>query len=213
MCDLEFIFSKKRLEHYQSINEHFENLKLISKIIPKIAILEIYLRNALDYEISLDNQEWIKTSGNPFLLAKINEIKDKENLEHHQILSRLSLGAVAGLIREYKVQNKIFNLKTFDFRKYSSSNRNFFIYENTKQGFDNIDKVNIILNLLHTLRNRTCHFENLLKINKVDNKLYPRISTKEKGTNIGLMPENIEYFLDDLICLINKDLLDYFTRG
>lgn len=60
----------------------------------------------------------------------------------------------------------------------------FFIYENTKQGFDNIDKVNIVLNLLHTLRNRACHFENLLKIRENDNKLYPRISTKEKGTNI-----------------------------
>lgn len=78
---------------------------------------------------------------------------------------------------------------------------------------DNIDKVNIVLNLLHTLRNRACHFENLLKIRENDNKLYPRISTKEKGTNIGLMPDKIENFLNDLICLINKDLLDYLNRG
>ncbi|EBF6019875.1 hypothetical protein FI603_02835 [Campylobacter coli] len=111
------------------------------------------------------------------------------------------------------MQNKILDLSAFDFRKYSSSNRNFFIYENTKQGFDNIDKVNIVLNLLHTLRNRACHFENLLKIRENDNKLYPRISTKEKGTNIGLMPDKIENFLNDLICLINKDLLDYLNRG
>ncbi|HEC2745808.1 TPA: hypothetical protein R2M19_000326, partial [Campylobacter jejuni] len=120
---------------------------------PKIAILEIYLRNVLDYELSSNCKEWIKTSDNPFLLAKINEFKDKDSLEPHQILSRLSLGAVAKLIISYKVQNKILDLRAFDFRKYSSSNRNFFIYENTKQGFDNIDKVNIVLNLLHTLRN------------------------------------------------------------
>nr|HDV6435830.1 hypothetical protein [Campylobacter jejuni] len=120
---------------------------------PKIAILEIYLRNVLDYELSSNCKEWIKTSDNPFLLAKINEFKDKDSLEPHQILSRLSLGVVAKLIISYKVQNKILDLRAFDFRKYSSSNRNFFIYENTKQGFDNIDKVNIVLNLLHTLRN------------------------------------------------------------
>lgn len=35
MLDLDFIFSKQRLEHYKDINEHFENLKLISKIMPK----------------------------------------------------------------------------------------------------------------------------------------------------------------------------------
>ncbi|AJC91477.1 MULTISPECIES: hypothetical protein [Campylobacter] len=209
MQDLEFIFSKQRLEYYKDINEHFENLKLISKIIPKIAILEIYIRNALDYELSFKCKEWIKISDNPFLLAKINEFKDKESLEPHQILSRLSLGVVAKLIVSYKVQNKILELKTFDFRKYSPSNRNFFIYKNTKQGFDNIDKVNIVLNLLHTLRNRACHFENLLKLRENNNKLYPRISTKEKGTNIGLMPDKIEDFLNDLICGINKDLLDY----
>ncbi|EAI5917145.1 hypothetical protein B9M62_03930 [Campylobacter coli] len=213
MLGLEFIFSKQRLEHYKDINEHFENLKLISKIMPKIAILEIYLRNALDYELNSNCKEWIKTSDNPFLLAKINEFKDKDSLEPHQILSRLSLGVVAKLIISYKVQNKILDLRAFDFRKYSSSNRNFFIYENTKQGFDNIDKVNIVLNLLHTFRNRACHFENLLKIRENDNKLYPRISTKEKGTNIGLMPDKIENFLNDLICLINKDLLDYLNRG
>ncbi|EAJ0326373.1 hypothetical protein YZ31_05815 [Campylobacter lari] len=141
-------------------------------------------------------------------MAKINEFKDKESLEPHQILSRLSLGVVAKLVVSYKVQNKILELKTFDFRKYSPSNRNFFIYKNTKQGFDNIDKVNIVLNLLHTLRNRACHFENLLKLRENNNKLYPRISTKEKGTNIGLMPDKIEDFLNDLICGINKDLLD-----
>ncbi|MCV3474007.1 hypothetical protein L8X33_06415 [Campylobacter sp. CNRCH_2014_2849] len=60
MQDLEFIFSKQRLEYYKDINEHFENLKLISKIIPKIAILEIYIRNALDYELSFKCKEWIK---------------------------------------------------------------------------------------------------------------------------------------------------------
>ncbi|HED6096498.1 TPA: hypothetical protein R5W39_000353, partial [Campylobacter jejuni] len=144
MLGLEFIFSKQRLEHYKDINEHFENLKLISKIMPKIAILEIYLRNALDYELNSNCKEWIKTSDNPFLLAKINEFKDKDSLKPHQILSRLSLGVVAKLIISYKVQNKILDLRAFDFRKYSSSNRNFFIYENTKQGFDNIDKVNIV---------------------------------------------------------------------
>lgn len=69
MLDLDFIFSKQRLEHYKDINEHFENLKLISKIIPKIAILEIYLRNALDYELSSNCKEWIKTSDNPFFIG------------------------------------------------------------------------------------------------------------------------------------------------
>jgi len=95
MRDLEFIFSKQRLGHYKDINEHFENLKFISRIIPKIATLEIYLRNVLDYELSSSCKEWVKTSNNPFLLAKINEFKDKDSLEAYQILSRISLGVVA----------------------------------------------------------------------------------------------------------------------
>ncbi|EAH5296730.1 hypothetical protein D8W07_02595 [Campylobacter jejuni] len=70
MLGLEFIFSKQRLEHCKDINEHFENLKLISKIMPKIAILEIYLRNALDYELNSNCKEWIKISDNPFYWLK-----------------------------------------------------------------------------------------------------------------------------------------------
>lgn len=45
--DLKKCLSNTRLQSYKNLDEHFKNLKLISKLSPKIGILEIALRNYL----------------------------------------------------------------------------------------------------------------------------------------------------------------------
>lgn len=57
------LLSKERLRSYDyDISKHYENLKLVGKITPKIATLEIILRNKLDQKLSEYNRHWIEES-------------------------------------------------------------------------------------------------------------------------------------------------------
>ena len=109
---------------------------------------------------------------------ELSKIKNRENaiaLTHHQYLSRLTLGIIIRTIRSKKLQNKIINLKTMKFKKYDLSNRDCFYLSNGKSSsFNNINKVDIVLSLLHNLRNRCYHWENILKTTQ---KMQHNIST------------------------------------
>ncbi|EOA2510131.1 hypothetical protein ACT5EH_001248 [Campylobacter upsaliensis] len=186
MENLEFLLSKERLNHYNNnIDEHFANLRLIGKLTAKIATLEIVLRNMLDYELSKNDKEWIGNSQDNKIIEariKILNTSGKESLTHHQYLSRLSLGVIVYLIKKEKLQNQIINLKTMKFKKYDKSNKDYFFFENGKRSFfNNINKANIVLSLLHTLRNRSYHWENILKLRYENNIVFPRITTTIKG--------------------------------
>ena len=61
---LTILLSKERLQSYSSIQEHFENLQLIANITPKLATIEIALRNLLDHELSKIDSNWIENSTN-----------------------------------------------------------------------------------------------------------------------------------------------------
>lgn len=117
------------------------------------------------------------------------------------------LGELVKLIDEYKVKHYMFNLEGMDFREYHWSNRNFFHINKKKNKFSNVEKVNIALNLIRTIRNRAFHWENLFKTRCFNGEIYPRITHKEKDTNIGIMPEKILLFLDDLLNSIQNDLI------
>lgn len=55
------LFSQIRLSSYDNnIVKHYDNLKLVGKITPKIATLEIILRNKLDNKLSEQDSNWIK---------------------------------------------------------------------------------------------------------------------------------------------------------
>ena len=57
------LFSQIRLSSYNNnIIKHYDNLKLIGKITPKIATLEIILRNKLDSKLTEKDNDWIKNS-------------------------------------------------------------------------------------------------------------------------------------------------------
>ncbi|EBD1747180.1 hypothetical protein KGS15_001845, partial [Campylobacter jejuni] len=71
------LFSQIRLSSYDNnIVKHYDNLKCVGKITPKLATLEIILRNKLDNKLSEKDNDWIKNSND----EKIK--KSKEEIEH-----------------------------------------------------------------------------------------------------------------------------------
>ena len=197
------------------IQSYYENRLLTLRAGHKIAEIEIYLRNMLDFCLNkLEGKDWIKT---PRSLALIKE-KGKIPLQDKtpsQILSSLMLGELIELIGEYKVRHYMFDLRDMDFKKYHWSNNGFFKINGKKTFFSNVSKVEIVLNLIRDIRNRYFHWENLTKVTvKEDGKVYPRITTiypknqiKSYQTNIGIAPEKILVFLDDLIDNINNQVM------
>ncbi|WP_309136174.1 CAAX protease [Helicobacter pylori] len=208
------ILSRERLDTYDNLEQYKENLKLISFITPKISNLEIYLRNALDYCLTqIKGSDWVFNEST--LTPLIKELKEKKKeITHSLILSKMSLGAVVRLIFCYKLEGVILDLRAYRFRAYYHENKDTLLIKNRKQNLSNYAKAHIALNLLWTIRNRTYHWENLLKIQP--NKR-PRIATPFNGKTenilmdrilvIGIEPNKITLFLDDLIKSIgNKNL-------
>ncbi|WRA21748.1 CAAX protease [Helicobacter pylori] len=214
--DITLILSEERLAAYDSLEQYKENLKLISFITPKISNLEIYLRNALDYCLTqIKGSEWVFNENS--LTNLINEQKEKKKeITHSLILSKMSLGAVIRLIFCYKLEGVILDLRAYRFRAYYHENKDTLLIKGKKRLLYNYIKAHIALNLLWTIRNRTYHWENLLKI-QPNNR--PRIATPFNGKTenipidrilvIGIEPNKITLFLDDLIKSIrNKDFED-----
>ncbi|GAA7843730.1 hypothetical protein HpMS32_07570 [Helicobacter pylori] len=214
--DITLILSKDRLAAYDSLEQYKENLKFISFITPKISNLEIYLRNALDYCLTqMKGSEWVFSES--ALTPLIKELKEKKKeITHSLILSKMSLGAVVRLIFCYKLEGVILDLRAYRFRAYYHENKDTLLIKGKKRLLYNYIKAHIALNLLWTIRNRTYHWENLLKI-QPNNR--PRIATLFSGKTenipmdrilvIGIEPNKITLFLDDLIKSIgNKDFED-----
>ncbi|EOG5832781.1 hypothetical protein ACLF07_001749 [Campylobacter jejuni] len=207
------LFSQIRLSSYDNnIVKHYDNLKLVGKITPKIATLEIILRNKLDSKLSEQDSNWIKNSNDENIKKAKDEIEKREKnriLSHHQYLSRISLGTIIYLIKENRMQDSIMNLKNINFRNYNQYNRNFFLKNGKKRNFGNIYKVDIVLSLLQNLRNRSYHWENILKTTEKNGKHYPRLTTKIENTHVGVDLQKIDLFLSDLIKTFNEEILEY----
>ncbi|EIZ7226873.1 hypothetical protein Q3S29_001060 [Campylobacter upsaliensis] len=213
LTNFNILLSQTRLSSYNNdIVKHYDNLKLVGKITPKIATLEIILRNKLDSKLSELDNEWIKNSNDGMIKNTREKIEEREKnkiLSHHQYLSRISLGTIIYLIKENRVQDSIMNLNNINFRNYNQYNRNFFLRNGKKRNFGNIYKVDIVLSLLQNLRNRSYHWENILKTTEKNGKHYPRLTTKIENAYIGINPQKIELFLDDLIKTFDEEILKY----
>ncbi|EAK6701016.1 hypothetical protein E5009_08435, partial [Campylobacter jejuni] len=212
--DLEYLFSKERLESYNNIYEHFDNLKMIASITTKIAILELVLRNLLDKHMKEKDLEWLRNYNEENIKQKIIKLQNKEILDNNQLISRISLGDVIFIIKLEHLEAKIINSSNINFKKYYAHNKEYYFhYVNNKKyknSFSNIEKANTVLNLLLTIRNRSFHWENLYKTKITNQKaLAPRITTKSHNTFIGVMPNKINAFLSDLIESFEKDLNSY----
>lgn len=209
--DIVAILSLERLESYEGdLDKHFENLKLAQRIVKRLSILEIYLRNKLDYCLKrLVGEEWIQSE---IALSIIKERGNISILQSHQILSSLMLGELLKFINIYKVEHYMFDLRDMDFRKYHWKNRNFFYIGERKSRFSNVEKVNTALNLMRTIRNRAFHWENLLKTRTIKGVVFPRITHSEKNSTLGVMPDKILVFLDDLINTIDNEVIRKYQK-
>lgn len=206
---LDLLFSKERIDSYNNVEEHFRNLRLIARITPKIAVIELIIRNLLDYEMCKINKDWLRSYPDSKISSKILQIDKKDTLSHTQILSKLSLGEIKSIINAHvNIYNKIFALENFYFRKYDSNNKDFYKDKSKRKKFTNSDKAEIVMGLFSSIRNRCFHWENLLKVRENKGKIYSRITHKCKGTIIGVSPKNIELFLDDIIKSFDTELLE-----
>lgn len=207
--NLNQLISEKRLSSYKNIDEHFDNLIFISKITPKIATIEICIRNIFDMQ---QPKDWIIKSQDNEIQKQVQIIQHRygySNINHEQYLSNLTLGNIVYLIKNSNLNYSIFfnNVDNVDFTKYCNFNRNY--YKNNKKGktnFSNQQKMKIILNLLVNIRNRSYHWENILKTKIVKEKTIPRISDYFMKVVVGIMPNRIDAFLDDILDMINKDI-------
>lgn len=205
----QMLFSKRRLDSYNSLEEHFNNLVLIGKIAPKLLVIEICIRNIVNDILKARHDiNWIENEEEAEYLQK--------NLNNHQLVSRQNLGFWCKMIKKHSLYNAIFTFsRDFDFKKYSSINKNSYKIHNKTYKIRNSHKAEILINWIHTIRNRAFHAENLLKTRNINHKntIAPRITTyiefNERKIYFGVMPDKIECFLYDCLGLLDSDLHNY----
>lgn len=217
-ADITSILSQERLESYEgNIQNYYTNRLLALQAGHKIAEIEVYLRNMLDFCMKrIKGDEWIKSEESLKLISAKSHIP-QQDLSPSQILASLMLGEVVELINLYKIENYMLDIEDMDFKKYHWNNRNVGYVNGRKTQFSNVAKVEITLNLIRVIRNRCFHWENLLKTRISNNKVYPRIATiypknevRKNQTIVGIMPEMILEFLDDLLNAINNPMMKRF---
>lgn len=215
------LFSQERLKSYSlqedkkdieiQLKRHNNNLNLIQRITKDLALIEIGLRNILNFymiEVS-NNTDWIKNYRSRTITnynSIISNIKkrypvNKQNLNNNQLLSNLTLGVIIKILKEKNISDQIFNFKNLNLKKYHIKNRNRKLKNNNKSRLTNKDKTNIMLSLLSDTRNRSFHWENLTKLR--DDGI-PRLSTNECDILTSIEPDKIEIFLSDILKEIYK---------
>lgn len=129
-----------------------------------------------------------------------NKVAEILNITDDDFISKQSLGYWVKAINNERIHNQIINLRSIDFRKYSRFNRL------GKSDIPNFKKVEICYNLIWCIRNRAFHFENLCKLNEFQ---APRISTKLNYNVVGVMPNMLNTFLDDVLTCFGDDVREY----
>lgn len=122
------------------------------------------------------------------------------SIDDDTFISRQTLGYWVTLINVMKLHNRLVYLSSIDFRKYSKFNKH------GKSSMPNFQKVKICYSLILTIRNRAFHFENLYKLNKYG---APRISTRLNDKIMGVMPDMLEVFVDDVLDCLDSEIREY----
>lgn len=90
------LFSKKRLQSYESPKQHYENFLLISRLSIKIGLLEIVTRNKIASLLLMLDDKFISTQ---------------------------TLGYWCERIQEHKLHNQLINMEHLNFQVYSPFNK------------------------------------------------------------------------------------------
>ncbi|WP_096023078.1 hypothetical protein [Campylobacter lanienae] len=197
------LYSSPRIDSYSSIDEHEANFEMLGRIAPKLAKIEIIIRNRIDRKMCEKNRYWM------FDLAdSIGLDDDKGRIKEHDVLvSRQSFGFWIRVVEYYKIHSCAFDkefLDGFSFKKYYEKNKE----RLNKIPLSNYQKAYGILLLTKSIRNRAFHFENLLKLRALG---VPRLSvrvdfSKEKFYYFNIKPNMIIQYLDDILQSFDKNL-------
>ncbi|MDD7323293.1 MAG: hypothetical protein SOU37_02145 [Campylobacter lanienae] len=197
------LYSNPRIDSHSSIDEHETNFEMLGSIAPKLAKIEIIIRNRIDRKMCEKNRDWI------FDLAdSIGLDDDKGRIREHDILvSRQTFGFWIRVVEHYKIHSCAFDkefLDGFSFKKYYEKNKE----RLNKIPLSNYQKAYGILLLTKSIRNRAFHFENLLKLRAFG---VPRLSvrvdfSKEKFYYFNIKPNMIIRYLDDILQGFDKNL-------
>ena len=197
------LYSSPRIDSHSSIDEHETNFEMLGSIAPKLAKIEIIIRNRIDRKMCEKNRDWI------FDLAdSIGLDDDKGRIREHDILvSRQTFGFWIRVVEHYKIHSCAFDkefLDGFSFKKYYEKNKE----RLNKIPLSNYQKAYGILLLTKSIRNRAFHFENLLKLRAFG---VPRLSvrvdfSKEKFYYFNIKPNMIIRYLDDILQGFDKNL-------
>lgn len=194
------LFSKARIDSYSSIDEHEANFEMLGKIAPKLAKIEIIIRNRIDKKMCENNQNWMFDLPDSIKLDDEGKIKD-----HNILVSRQTFGFWIKVAEYYKIEGKIFQtnlFNNFSFKKYS----NFNIDKPSGQYLFDWQIASVLLRLLKNTRNRAFHFENLFKMK--DNK--PRLNAfndfRKFQIIVGVKPDKLATFLNDILYSFNEKL-------
>ena len=173
MNDWEKFFSKQRLASYQNIQEHFANIRLIGTLAPKVCVLELCIRNAM-------NTHLIQKLGLDWIERESEAEHRGKGLNNHQLLSRQNLGFWCKVAKRENLIALPLS-KDFDLKKYSDTNKDRLKIDNKTYRLRDTHKAQMILNCIHTIRNRCFHCENLLKTRTITTRgksiQAPRITT------------------------------------
>ena len=197
------LYSNSRIDSYSSIDEHEANFEMLGSIAPKLARIEIIIRNRIDRKMCEKNRNWMFD-----LVDSIELDDDKGRIREHDILvSRQTFGFWIRVVEHYKIHSCAFDkefLDGFSFKKYYEKNKE----RLNKIPLSNYQKAYGILLLIKSIRNRAFHFENLLKLREFG---VPRLSvrvdfSKEKFYYFNIKPNMIIRYLDDILQSFDKDL-------
>lgn len=197
------LFSQARIDSYSSIDEHEANFEMLGRIAPKLARIEIIIRNRIDRKMCEQNQCWMLD-----LPDSIKLDDDDGKIKDHDILvSRQTFGFWIKVVECYKIHSCAFNkifLKNLSFKKYYKKN----IDRVGKNISTNYQKADVLLLILRAIRNRAFHFENLLK-RDMNNK--PRLGAKATFPSgfifVTIEPNKINTLLDDVLCSFDEELV------
>lgn len=129
-------------------------------------------------------------------VAKILQIGDDS------FISSQTFGYWCKKINDSKIHNHILDFHKINMAHYSALN--------IKDKLRHYQRVQLIISLLQSIRNRAFHFENLLKIKPNG---YPRLSAKIMAGNreiiAGIEPQYVEKFIDDILESLDGELKYY----